>query len=800
MERKLVDIKHFTFFVLFLLITRVRLQDLIKGNIGNNNYRACAYLQCENDDACVHRKFRCKDPPCPSMLYCAKSRTESLRGPSTCNSVRCSRGYVCMLKVRRCRWDEKCKQQIARCVSRKEYHEGPASCAGFECPQGSHCILRESFCVSPPCKLLRSCAKNKEVHVWFGKCRSLTCQSEFECFLRRPEDNCSNSNTSCKHVPDCVSTEETTNEHCRGWICPRMQKCSVKVMEPCDTNDCKVRRTCDVELQNYSSPFSRRSLNYGDQRTVPPETDAKVPSDTSQGNVNETTKMPHPWLNHLNSKTELDAIELWIQNAQGQRDFKQFQDWLRSIEDGLGSSAYSAWIEETLASTSRGEELRKWLRASIDPRPLDIDNIDKKREKPIIPGLERPQNDVTRSRIENRFPVHDKLKPVYKEEILPRQLPTITNTNGQSYYMVPVENVEGPGNPQPIDHDFESRRVLQNDPRKISDNNDASKGQKNNFFLIVPETFANLSFDKEEPPPLWIGMDENFSGKSFQNERHFVEYGVTENKTSLDETRYSNDISMDFIEKLIKNLPVSSLENIKKALDHKFAQQNHKHNSNKNYDSSTATDTHDYEDLFTNKNSTDNVSSYAINVTNNFEPKIIDTSDKLDEDNDTVDLNLFFELNKETLLPYIQSLMEAMDQGEDPSNNSEPNTDESLVKHALVEAHEFQGVEITPYESKASTMESKNISPDDDSPDNTDRDRNKQISSIIDPQQEKDPGTHELIYQDKDAKSETFYDIPSYGLGDDVEDYVHEDDRISHVKGNEKQSRDDRGSTIDRGK
>ncbi|XP_043264921.1 uncharacterized protein LOC122404763 [Colletes gigas] len=716
------------------------------GNIGNNNHRACAYLQCENDDACVHRKFRCKDPPCPSMLYCAKSRTESLRGPSTCDSVRCSRGYVCMLKVRRCRWDEKCKQQIARCVPRKEYHEGPASCAGFECPQGSHCILRESFCATPPCKLLRSCAKNKEVHVWFGTCRRLTCQSEFECFLRRPENDCSKLNTSCRHVPDCVSTEdETTNEHCRGWICPRMQKCSVKLMEPCDTNDCKIRRTCDMELQNYSSPFSKISLNDGDQRTVLPEIDSK-----------------------------------------------QFQDWLRSIKDGLGSSAYSAWIEEILASTSLGEELRKWLRASVDPRSLHIGNIDREREKPINPGLERPQNDVTRSRTENRFPVYDKLKPVYKEEMLPRQLPTITNTNGRSYYMVPVENVEESGNSQPIDHDF--------DRGIISDDNEASKGQKSNFFLIVPETFANLSFDKDESPSLWIGMDETLNGKSLQNERQFVEYGVTENKTSSDVTRYSNDVPEDFIEKLIKNLPFSSLENIKKALDDKFAQQNHQHNSNENYDSSTATDTRDYEDLFTIKNSTDtldNVSSYTINVTNNFEPKIIDT-DKSDEDDDTVDLNLFFELNKEILLADIQRLMEAMDQDEDPSNDSEPNTDESLIKHAFMKAHELQGVENTPHESKTSTIESKNISSNDDSPYNTDRNRNKQISSIIDPQQEKDPGTHGLIYGDKDAKSETFYDIPSYGLGDDVEDYVNEDDGISRVEGNEKQSRDDWGSTIDR--
>jgi len=57
-----------------------------------------------------------------------------------------------------------CKQRLARCVSEKEYYEGAASCAGFKCPSGKRCILRETFCVNPPCKLIRSC-KNTEGHI-----------------------------------------------------------------------------------------------------------------------------------------------------------------------------------------------------------------------------------------------------------------------------------------------------------------------------------------------------------------------------------------------------------------------------------------------------------------------------------------------------------------------------------------------------------------------------------------------------------------------------------------------------------
>lgn len=31
---------------------------------------------------------------------------ESLKGPQTCDTVRCSSGHICTIKVRECRWDE----------------------------------------------------------------------------------------------------------------------------------------------------------------------------------------------------------------------------------------------------------------------------------------------------------------------------------------------------------------------------------------------------------------------------------------------------------------------------------------------------------------------------------------------------------------------------------------------------------------------------------------------------------------------------------------------------------------------
>lgn len=41
-----------------------------------------------------------------------------------------------------------------------------------------------------------------EVQHLFVKCRNLGCSSEYECFLRRPEGNC--SIPLCKHTPDCI--------------------------------------------------------------------------------------------------------------------------------------------------------------------------------------------------------------------------------------------------------------------------------------------------------------------------------------------------------------------------------------------------------------------------------------------------------------------------------------------------------------------------------------------------------------------------------------------------------------------
>ncbi|XP_033218254.1 uncharacterized protein LOC117173722 [Belonocnema kinseyi] len=240
MNRKFPDKSFLSLLLLFLINGNVLADQRIRDS---EIPKGCSQLKCKKEEQCISRRFWCKSPPCPQMLYCAKSRKESLKGPSTCSSVRCSMGYVCLVKVRNCTWDENCKQKIARCVSEREYYEGPASCADFQCPQEHRCILRESLCARPPCKVLKSCARSSDAVAWFTKCKELGCLSEYECFLRRPINNCTNA--PCKHSPDCtLPPEKDSNENCRGWVCPNNQVCLAQVLEPCKLNFCQVSRTC----------------------------------------------------------------------------------------------------------------------------------------------------------------------------------------------------------------------------------------------------------------------------------------------------------------------------------------------------------------------------------------------------------------------------------------------------------------------------------------------------------------------------------------------------------------------------
>nr|XP_034183436.1 uncharacterized protein LOC117605816 isoform X2 [Osmia lignaria] len=881
MGRKHVNLKSFILFLLLLLITKVRLED----HKGKRNL--CAYLHCNENDVCVHRKFRCRDPPCPGMLYCAKSRTESLKGPSTCDTVRCTNGYVCTLKVRRCRWDEtRCGQQIARCVSQKEYHEGPASCAGFKCSQGSHCILRESFCVNPPCKLLRSCAKNKEVHLWFGKCRILGCPSEFDCFLRRPENTC--LKPPCKHTPDCVTTTENeiTNAHCRGWICPRMQKCSAKITGNCKLSDCTIQRTCHEDPSNYSSSFSRRSFN-NEKDHVSSKIEPKVSWNNSQEN-NEKIKIPHPWLSHLKSRTELDAIELWVKNAEGHKDFKQFQDWLQSVKDILGPGTYRRWLEEILSS--RGEEFRKWLRAS------HVDKLDGK--KPIFPRGQRPQDQRPSVLMGNQYPdtvnTPSQVSNTKKEEInsflgdkkltnviekllvsnkileaallnnlkqsnrspffdhiykyplhtekqdLSSLLSKNKNMYEQPYFVFPVGNMKVVESSTFNDQDSRYHDDSQNQNGKSLQNEKVSK--EAGYLFNVPDPQRNLSFVEEKSPPLRTKLYEDSEKKSRLKETYNNE---NPNIKLTDEAQYFDEIPINALEELMKSLQFSSIENVPHNFNDKSIEryeqnipfqtpteiiQNEEYHNNFNENA-------DHKDTFNNQNSKgrsefsghkDRSGNFSYNFTSNIllntlgNISIHNHSEKLthvnslesilkqniNENNDEVDLNLFLKLNKETLLPYIQSLMDAMNEENISLINMEPNLEATSMKQSFVKDNNFRIITKISNKLIPREMSQKKVVVDEKSYnlnvsyesqflknenlDDSIQNEVKRVSTEKNNRKQNGSRTTGLIYTNEEPRIRSHYSPPSYGIsnaGDiDDEDYELETNGRDYINENNRES------------
>ncbi|CAD1473496.1 unnamed protein product, partial [Heterotrigona itama] len=807
MEVKCVVFMYFTLFALLLSIVEVRLEDFNKkGTIDGNDHRGCAYLQCRGNDVCVHRKFRCKDPPCPSMLYCARSRTE-------------------------------CEQQIARCVSQKEYYEGPASCAGFKCPQGNHCILRESFCANPPCKLIQTCMKNKDVQLLFVKCRNLGCPSEYECFLRRPESSC--VSPPCRHTPDCImATEnETTNEHCRGWVCPRMQTCSAKIVESCETNDCNIKRICHkshvVAANDSSSSFSRRSLKNNDNVSLN-NTEVRffltMQNDfyTSDGNIN------------------------------------QFQDWLRSIKDILGSDAYSGWLEEILAS-SRGQQLRKWLRTSHDKVNAG---------GPIFPGQERPGGTLTENPYVvgdtmNTSPPDDSSKEVEEllsllrernltnilERILvpsrvllppyaaleaallnnPRESDpssfsnyllkypsrvgsefsslrpqTTENTYDRQYLVVPVKNMKELTDSQIIDYNSNIRHYH----GIIPENEKMPDERDNSYSINVPERKINLSSTRDDNSSLKTGLHEDFEMEFPKKETHSEDsIGLLGDKRLMGKAQHFDDVPVDFLEKFLKSMQFFPIENVPQTFDEKSieeyredypcqdsskASQNEKHNENFEWDLT-----------FRNKNSAESEHQFSFsnddykNFTNNVKPSVNASFDKLDniqhfnysdqsndihsklssaqiddKEDEKIDLNLFFELNKESLLPYIQTILEMMNEEHDTSSReTELNFDGSSLKTSVLNSEEVaagvtnykvsKSLKTEPNSMKKILNNDSQVLEEETFDKISAKTQVETASTNSELQQEKESGTPELIYANEEPTIRSFYNLPSYGASND---------------------------------
>ncbi|XP_034948932.1 uncharacterized protein [Chelonus insularis] len=365
-------------------------------NEKRNDSVACSFFKCKRNERCVIRKFWCKRPPCPRMIYCAKTQEDSLKGPSSCDNVKCSNGYVCIVKVRHCSWDKPCKEEVARCITEMDYYEGPASCAGFKCPPGLNCILRESFCTDPPCKLFRTCANRTDVHTWMDECKSLGCISPHECFLRRPEAVCEFFH--CRHKPDCTAKSETElikNEKCRGWICPKGQTCLTQSKRPCKNAECRINRFCQgdiiknatidnkrlqVEDSNkllhqfkinsvHGIKFNASNMNLNPIVTTninSPIENAKSDNRVDLKNISSSLSSLDSWLEYLKNQTGINAVNIWIKKSEDKKNHPEFRKWLTLVKDLLGNKMFDLWLEEIRNITIKNPIFQNWLPTSAD--------------------------------------------------------------------------------------------------------------------------------------------------------------------------------------------------------------------------------------------------------------------------------------------------------------------------------------------------------------------------------------------------------------------------------------------------
>ncbi|KAJ8676431.1 hypothetical protein QAD02_012218 [Eretmocerus hayati] len=370
--------------------------------------RGCEQLTCKADEHCMQRRFPCGDAKCPFMFYCFRSKRESLLGLESCASVLCSPGYKCLVDVRDCHWDQQCQQKRAMCVSEREFHEVPASCEEVTCPMNYRCILREAHCQHSPCKLVKSCAPNKEVHKWFHECRQLGCRSEHDCFLRKSKDCMM---PPCDYVPDCLNNinPNGTNDSCRGWICPPNQICTASTNGPCSRpSECRVSRIChhgtslgsatppwqftevSFDHVNCGLTFIHKPLDLAARKTTLADLEEEIlleerrrmalsfgPSlhsnKTSPPGGSSTKGSTNPTLIARTHEGQAEYVPMESKRAPSVQNMRRasFDDsgWLAYLKRNVGSEAVEYWISKAKANENH-QGFVKWLKsveALLDP-------------------------------------------------------------------------------------------------------------------------------------------------------------------------------------------------------------------------------------------------------------------------------------------------------------------------------------------------------------------------------------------------------------------------------------------------
>uniref|UniRef100_A0ABD2WHC9 Uncharacterized protein n=1 Tax=Trichogramma kaykai TaxID=54128 RepID=A0ABD2WHC9_9HYME len=80
-------------------------------------------------------------------------------------------------------------------------------CRDIPCKVGEQCLVRKFWCSNPPCPTMVYCSKSRtDASAWIEQCKQIGCRSEYDCFLRKPQKNC--TKPLCNHTPDCLNEVE----------------------------------------------------------------------------------------------------------------------------------------------------------------------------------------------------------------------------------------------------------------------------------------------------------------------------------------------------------------------------------------------------------------------------------------------------------------------------------------------------------------------------------------------------------------------------------------------------------------
>lgn len=117
-----------------------------------------------------------------------------------------------------------------------------------------------------------------------------------------------------------LESELESYEQCRGWVCPRGQKCHLQ----------ESSKTCGTTSKNNSLEI----------RSEKPK-----------------SSLLFALLENLNNKS--DVINFWVDQSRQDKNFPEFKQWLQTVRFLLGDDAFNIWLSQIRNSTE--EHFHRWL-------------------------------------------------------------------------------------------------------------------------------------------------------------------------------------------------------------------------------------------------------------------------------------------------------------------------------------------------------------------------------------------------------------------------------------------------------